>query len=254
MTPLERKQWELWALSACLLLCSAGTIITFSIVTEQSRTSTIFLGIFFLLFCAYTIDKEFRLQKLRRELQEEQLKVLEEEVKHSLLQVQSKELSMLQRAMTAIGMEAEPRKALHTILQSAMELFDADRGSIMLLDEADQTLEIAAVVGLNLEDVPRKQPKIGEGIAGQVVETGEALLVSSKVNPAHYKNFEKKEREIRSGICAPLRRGHKTIGVINYTMIHPAKRLFTEYDLKLLTIFAQYATLVINDAEIARLK
>lgn len=253
MTSLEKKQWELWGLSVFLLLCSAGTIIVFSIVTEQSTTNIIFLGIFFILFCAYIVDKEFKLQRIQRELQEEQFKVLEEEIKNSALQMRLKELTTLQEAMATIGMEAEPQKALNTILRAAMELFGADRGSIMLVEKASQTLTIAAAVGINLEDFPKSNPKVGEGIAGHVIQTGEALLIPSKINPEQYRNFQTKMTELRSGICAPLRSRHKIIGVINYTIIDPKKRLFTKYDLKLLTIFAQYATLVINDAEIARL-
>ena len=41
---------------------------------------------------------------------------------------------------------------------------------------------------------------------------------------------------------------------MNYSITNPKGRIFTEYDLKLLTIFSQYATLVINAAEAARLK
>lgn len=253
MTSVEKKQWELWGLSVFLLLCSAGTIIVFSIITEQSTTNIIFLAIFFILFCAYIVDKEFKLQRIQRELQEERFKVLQEEIKNSALQMQMKELTALQEAMIAIRMETEPQKALNTILRAAMALFGADRGSIMLVEEASQTLKIAAAVGMNPEDFPKNHPKIGEGIAGHVVQTGEALLISSKINPEKYRDFQIKTPEIRSGICAPLQSMHKIIGVINYTVIDPKKRLFTSYDLKLLTVFAQYATLVIDDAEIARL-
>jgi transcriptional regulator with GAF, ATPase, and Fis domain len=254
MTSLEKKQWELWGLSVFLLLCSTGTIIVFSIVTGQSPVNAFFLGVFALLFSAYIIDKEFKLQKIQRQLQAEQFKVLEEGIKNSTLQARLNELSTLQKAMKAIEMEAQPQKALDTILRAAMEVFGADRGSIMLVEETSWTLKIAAVVGMSLEQFPKSNPKVGEGIAGRVVQTGEALLLSSKINAEQYKNFEPKATELRSGICAPLWSRRKIMGVINYTIIDPKKRLFTEYDLKLLTIFAQYATLVLNDAQAASLK
>ena len=56
MTPLEKKRWELWGLSFFLLLASAGTVIVFSLATEQSSVITIFIAVFFLLFCAYIIE------------------------------------------------------------------------------------------------------------------------------------------------------------------------------------------------------
>jgi len=156
--------------------------------------------------------------------------------------------------MTAINMETEPQKALDTILRAAMEVFLADRGSIMLVNETNQTLVIASSVGIKSEVLTTSNPKIGEGIAGYVVQTGEALLLPPKINTDQYKNFEIKATQLRSGICAPLRSRSKVIGVINYAIVDSRKRLFTEYDLKLLSVFAQYATLVIEAAGAARLR
>lgn len=253
MTPVEKKRWELWGISLFLLLISAATVIVFGLISQQPPVIIIFLGVFFLLFCGYIIEREFKLQRLQQQLHEEQLKVLEEEIKISTLESRLKELTVLQKAMTAIGMETEPEKALDTILRAAMELFGADRGSIMLVDEASQRLVIAAAIGIKPEYIAKGGPKIGEGVAGHVVQTGEALLLPPKVKTEQYKNFEMKESELRSSICTPLRSRHKIIGVINYSILDPKKRLFTEYDLKLLTIFSQYATLVIDAARAARL-
>jgi len=118
----------------------------------------------------------------------------------------------------------------------------------MLVDEATQTLVITATVGINPDHTARSRPKIGEGISGRVVQTGEALLLPSTIDPEKFKNFEPKQTELRSGICAPLRNRDKIIGVINYSITDLKKRLFTEYDLKLLIIFAQYANMVIGAA------
>lgn len=254
MTPVDKKRWELWGLSFFLLLSSAITVIAFGLISEQPPVIIIFLGIFFLLFCGYIIDNEFKLQKIQKQLQDEQFKVLEEEIRIGTLQARLKELTALERAMTAIGMETQPEKALDTILRAAMEIFAADRGSIMLVDETSQTLVIASSVGIKPEHTAKSRPKIGDGIAGHVVQTGEALLLPSKINTDRYKNFETKSTELRSGICAPLRGRNKTIGVISYSIADPKKRLFTEYDLKLLIIFAQYATLVMDAASAARLR
>jgi signal transduction protein with GAF and PtsI domain len=213
-----------------------------------------FLGAFFLFFCAYIIVREFKLQKIQQQLQEEQMKVLEEGIKISSLESRLKELTVLHKAMTAIGMETEPEKALDTILRSALDLFGANRGSVMLIDEVRQKLIIAAAIGIKPEYIAKGGPKVGEGIAGYVVQTGEALLLSPKIKTEQYKNFEMKDTELRSSICAPLRSRHKIVGVMSCSITDPKMRLFTEYDLKLLTIFSQYATLVIDAAEAARLR
>jgi transcriptional regulator with GAF, ATPase, and Fis domain len=254
MTPVDRKRWELWGLSFFLLLSSAATVIAFGLISDQPPVIIVFLGIFFLLFCGYIIDNEFKLQKIQKQLRDEQFKVLEEEIRIGALQTRLKELTALERAMTAISMETQPEKALDTILRAAMAIFAADRGSIILVDEPSQTLVIASSVGIKPEYTAQNRPKIGEGIAGYVAQTGEALLLPPKINTDQYKNFVTKSTELRSGICAPLRNRNKIIGVISYSIVDPKKRLFTEYDLKLLIIFAQYATLVIDAAGAARLK
>jgi transcriptional regulator with GAF, ATPase, and Fis domain len=255
LTPVEKKRWELWGLSFLLLLASGVTVIIFGLITQQPPAMIVFLGVFFLFFCAYIIVREFKLQRIQQQLQEEQMKVLEEEIKISSLESRLKELTVLQKAMTAIGMETEPEKALDTILRSALDLFGADRGSIMLIDETRQQLIIPAAIGIKPEYVAKGGPKVGEGIAGYVVQTGEALLISpNKIKPDQYKNFEMKDVELHSSICAPLKSRHKIIGVMSCSIMDPKRRLFTEYDLKLLTIFSQYATLVIDAAEAARLR
>ncbi len=254
MNPVDRKRWELWGMSFFLLLSSAAALIVFGMVSEQPPVIIVFLGIFFLLFCAYIISNEFKLQKIQKQLRDEQFKVLDEEIRIGALQTRLKELTALERAMTAIGMETQPEKALDTILRAALAIFAADRGSIMLVDEASQTLIITSSVGIKPEHTAQSRPKIGEGIAGHVAQTGEALLLPSKINTDQYKNFEIKSTDLRSGICAPLRSRNKIIGVISYSIVDPKKRLLTEYDLKLLTIFAQYATLVIDAAGAAHLK
>jgi transcriptional regulator with GAF, ATPase, and Fis domain len=254
MTPVEKKRWELWGISFLLLLTSAATVIIMGLVAQQPPAMIISLGAFFLCFCAYIIVREFKLQRVQQQLQEEQMKVLEEKIKISSLEARLRELTVLHKAMTAIGMETEPEKALDTILRSALELFGADRGSIMLVDEASQKLVITASLGIKPEYIAQGGPKVGEGIAGYVVQSGEALLLPPKTNMEQHKNFEMKIAELRSSICAPLRSRHKIIGVMNFSNKDPKKRLFTEYDLKILTIFSQYATLVIDTAQAARLK
>ena len=254
LTPLEKKRWELWILSLTLIMATTGAVIIFSLVTGQPLAITVFLGIFLVLFCAYVVEAEIKLQKIQRQLRDEQFRVMEEGIKISALKTQLKELGVLEKAMSAIGMETQPGKALDTILNAAMELFGADRGSIMLVDEASQTLVIASSAGIKPEHISKSRPKVGEGIAGWVVQTGEALLLPPKINMEKYKNFEKKKEDIRSGICAPLHSRNKVIGVICYSIVDPRKRFFTDYDLKLLTIFAQYATLVMKTADSARLR
>ncbi len=248
-TDIERRHWELWAIALTLILFFAVTIIYLALFTTNKSIFLAFLAVFSLLFCFYIVERERKLLALTRQLAEEEFQVLEEQSKVSLLNTRLKELSALHRAGEAVHLERLPQKSLDLILQSAMELFEATRGSIMLLDDHCENFVIASAQGLH-PDWMKKPQKATEGVAGWVLKTGEALLLSGKVRDNRFTNFVEKEVNINSSMCAPLRLYEKVIGVLNCTVVGDNKKNFTEYDLKLLSVFAQYAAIAIENAQL----
>lgn len=119
----------------------------------------------------------------------------------------------------------------------------------MLLDDHCENFVIASAQGLH-PDWMKKPQKATEGVAGWVLKTGEALLLSGKVRDNRFTNFVEKEVNINSSMCAPLRLYEKVIGVLNCTVVGDNKKNFTEYDLKLLSVFAQYAAIAIENAQL----
>lgn len=127
------------------------------------------------------------------------------------------------------------------IIDEASNLINAERGSVMLLDEKDNTLIIKAAFGGEAED--KLKLCIGEGIAGDVMESGKAELIN---NAREDSRFVAGRLEISSMLCVPMRSRERTIGVIN--MSNGSDRLFTLDDLKLLRSMASYASLAIQNA------
>ncbi|HTG10849.1 MAG TPA: GAF domain-containing protein, partial [Candidatus Eisenbacteria bacterium] len=66
---------------------------------------------------------------------------------------------------------------LGLVLQSTMRAVRATVGSIMILDRDRTVLKLAASRGIPDEVVPAVEVKVGEGVAGKVVEMGEPVLV-----------------------------------------------------------------------------
>ncbi|MFH1288957.1 MAG: response regulator, partial [bacterium] len=83
-----------------------------------------------------------------------------------------KELVGLFQVSKFITSSFTPKKLLELILSSVIKQLNASQGSIMLLDQATETLTIAASVGLDEEIAKNTKIKIGEGIAGRVVKEG----------------------------------------------------------------------------------
>ncbi|MGH7273329.1 MAG: hypothetical protein ACREIQ_02565, partial [Nitrospiria bacterium] len=127
----------------------------------------VFLGIFSILLCLYIVQREKKLLILSQQLRQEELQVLEEQAKVSLLNTRLKELSALHKAGEAINLERVPQKSLDIILQSAIELFEATRGSIMLRDELSENFVITSAQGLDRKQM-RGPQKLGESVAGWV--------------------------------------------------------------------------------------
>ncbi len=230
-----------------VLLLFACVIIILALTQSHDPIFLVSLGILIVLFCGYLIDREMRLIRLTREVQVEQLESLEDRAKISILQKELEEIGALYKSLEAVSLEPRPENALEILLKSACDLFRVSRASIMLIDEPTQSLVIAASVGIRPEFQHVRTP-VGKGVAGWVAAKGEPLLLSGTVKDDRFVGFQPKASAIHSAICAPLKSGGKTIGTINCSVTEPG-RMFTEYDLQILGLFAQYAARTIELAQ-----
>src|SRR6185295_15516638 len=69
-------------------------------------------------------------------------------------------------------------KTYNSIIASSKELLQSERASLMVLDEAANSLVLKAAVGFAtaLESLP--PVRVGEGVSGEVIDTGKAVLVT----------------------------------------------------------------------------
>ncbi len=127
------------------------------------------------------------------------------------------------------------------ILEEARNLISADNGSVMLLDDKGETLSIRSAFGKKSDS--HLQLSVGEGIAGDVLNSGRAELVNNVSMDQRYKAGT---AHIKSMICIPLKCNDKNIGVMN--MSNNTDRLFTLEDLKVLSALSFYASVAIENA------
>ncbi|HEU4437682.1 MAG TPA: GAF domain-containing protein [Methylomirabilota bacterium] len=104
---------------------------------------------------------------------------------------------------------------LGLVLQSTMRAVRATVGSIMILDRDRTVLKLAASRGIPDEVVPAVEVKMGEGIAGKVVEMGEPVLVDDIATDPRFNKANDPQYGNGSFICMPIRVGDRVIGVIN---------------------------------------
>ena len=127
------------------------------------------------------------------------------------------------------------------ILEEAREnVVTAENGSIMLVEQEKDQLYITAAFG---EQAQRKlELAVGEGVAGDVIETGKAELVNDVLTDGRYKIGS---LEIGSLLCVPFKYQGKCFGVLNLSSRNGNR--FTLDNLQLLNSFSRYAGIALKN-------
>ena len=163
-------------------------------------------------------------------------------------------LSMLYNIGRAMVHISDLKNLLKFILGEAIKTTDAQKGSLMLLDNASQRLVVRVVKGLpdpRDEDAINNGERecttfaIGEGIAGRVFKTQEPLMINVADKDDRYES--RNDSNVDSILCLPLVASDEPIGVINITNKKDSQR-FTREDLELLTALSNQAAVAINNA------
>lgn len=133
---------------------------------------------------------------------------------------------------------------LDRVLDQAMELLGAERGSIMLLEEEARELVVRAARGL--DGWREFRVPLGKGISGWVAEHGEPLILQDVVAD---RRFRGTDPSVKSALAVPLRVQDKIIGVLNVSTSTRTRR-FGRHDLEHLLSFADMAAAAIENARL----
>ena len=139
------------------------------------------------------------------------------------------------------------------VLERTMRAVSATIGSIMLLDRERQVLRMAVGRGHGDHERPRVEVKVGEGIAGRVVEMGEAVLVEDIEKDPRFAKVNDPKYGGGSFICMPLRVGDRIVGVVNLARKEAApgsSQSFASTDLQFLNALMTYTAYAVDNARL----
>jgi diguanylate cyclase (GGDEF)-like protein len=165
-------------------------------------------------------------------------------------------LSLLYSIGKAMNYISDLKKLLQFILNQAIEITSAEKGSLMLYEMETDRLNIRVVAGLeddafqekvNNSEIKCRSFKPGEGIAGRVFVNAKPIVVNNIKEDDVFVDSD--ASYVRSIACIPMVVYNDVIGVINVTNKRHGKE-FTDEDVEMLKAVADQAAVAINKAQL----
>jgi diguanylate cyclase (GGDEF)-like protein len=175
-------------------------------------------------------DLEIEVQRLRSELE-----------------YRSRFTDSLQHFLERISC-ADPVKTYNSIIASSKELLQSDRASLMVFDESANSLVLKAASGLPTAVELLPPVRVGEGVSGEVIDTGKAVMVTDLRMAGRKPAPPERQYKTNSFISYPITIGGRKVGVLNVTD-KSGGGTYDEVDLSLLEIIGPQVALALERAE-----
>ena len=140
-------------------------------------------------------------------------------------------------------------QVLRTIMEKINEVLRPDTWSLLLMDLEKKELYFQIATGAGAEALKDVRIKLGQGLAGWVAQSGEAVVVADTSKDSRFfgQVDEKTKVATRSIVAVPVRFRDQCLGVIELiNCVGPEG--FSGRDLALLEALADYAAIAIENA------
>ena len=134
---------------------------------------------------------------------------------------------------------------LRRVAEVVRKVIDYEIFAILLLNEKTQELRFRFQVGYPAEFAERSRIKVGEGVIGQAVQLGQAILIDDVTQDPRYIAAVP---NVCSELAVPLITKNRVIGVIDLEARHP--NYFNEEHKRLLTLIASRMAAGIENAQL----
>jgi diguanylate cyclase (GGDEF)-like protein len=167
-----------------------------------------------------------------------------------------KNLSLLYNIGRAMTYISDLKNLLKYILEKAINITKAEKGSIMLYDPETNQLSVSIIAGLedndyqekiNNKQVECKTFRPGQGVAGQAFREARPIILNNTKGQEEF--IQADSSFVRSIACIPMLVYNEAIGVINVTNKQDNSH-FTEVDIEMLKAVTDQAAVAINKAQL----
>ncbi len=158
------------------------------------------------------------------------------------------DVTLLFEISNALNEHLDLQKSLYTVLDCLSINMGMKRGMVALLNPINNEIAIEVAHGLSRAAMEKGKYKLGEGVTGQVIQTGKAIAIPKISQEPLFldKTVSRNVNEEMSFLCVPIKKNQNVIGALSVD-----KPYEEDYSLsngkKLLTIIAtMIARQVIN--------
>jgi serine phosphatase RsbU (regulator of sigma subunit) len=159
-------------------------------------------------------------------------------------------LATLYEITRTLNSSLELNVVLETVMDKVIEVAHAERGFLMLHNEAEDKLEFRIARGMDRSEIESPNFQVSSSVIKHVAETRQALLTD---NAQFDERFQKGESimmlGLRSILCVPIMVKERLIGLV-YVDNRMQSGIFNESHLALLTAFASQAGSAIDNARL----
>ena len=164
------------------------------------------------------------------------------------LEQRVQELEALYKADAKLYRRLDLDQVLQTLVDIALDILQADKGSLMVWDDHRERLVVRVATGFAPETMALMSFAPGEGSAGRVAVTGEPAIVEDTHTDASVVTRITEQEGIRSFLHVPIEIGGKIFGVFNVDYTYP--RAFGDHEMRLFVALAQRAAMAIETAQL----
>ncbi|MFB3921791.1 MAG: GAF domain-containing protein [Terriglobia bacterium] len=154
--------------------------------------------------------------------------------------------AILLEVMNSLTQERDLGRLLHKIMHKTLEVMNAERSTLFLLDESKQELWSKVAEGVGTKEI---RVPVGAGIAGHVARTGETVNIADAYqDPRFNPEVDRKTGyHTRTILCMPMKSPEgRMLGVIQVLNKHDG--VFTEEDERLLDALESQAAIAVQNA------
>jgi transcriptional regulator with GAF, ATPase, and Fis domain len=135
---------------------------------------------------------------------------------------------------------------LNELMDSVIEITSADKGFLILME--GDLIDVKVARNLKRENIADALSQLSDSIVAKVIETRRPVVISDAMNDEEFSSSQSIIKlRLTSVICVPLLEKGKLIGII-YVGNDSVASLFEEETMRVLTVFAAQASLIISNA------